>query len=199
MTIAILGAGLQGACIALELARRGFVIDLVDQDPVPFNRASLRNEGKVHLGFVYAKDQSLRTARLMVRGAFAFRRLLSGWTDGAFDRLSVSAPFAYLVPEDSLLLPSELMSHYAAVQLLCEEELGAGGDYLGVKPDALWGPLDRCDYAPFVPVERVQAGFTTAEVSVDLRGLAVLLRTVLSAHPRVRLRSVLSASPRELT
>jgi 2-polyprenyl-6-methoxyphenol hydroxylase-like FAD-dependent oxidoreductase len=61
--IAVLGAGLQGTCIALELARRGFDVDLLDQDLEPLNRASLRNEGKIHLGFVYAKDATLRTAR----------------------------------------------------------------------------------------------------------------------------------------
>ena len=55
MPIAVLGAGLQGACIALELARRGHEVDLIDQDVQPLNRASLRNEGKIHLGFVYAR------------------------------------------------------------------------------------------------------------------------------------------------
>ena len=43
--IVILGAGLQGAGVALELARRGTAVTLIDQDPQPLNRASLRNEG----------------------------------------------------------------------------------------------------------------------------------------------------------
>ena len=105
MRVAVLGAGLQGACIALELARRGARVDLIEQDALAVNRASARNEGKIHLGFVYAKDETLRTARLMVRGALAFRPLLSRWTGGAFDRLVPSAPFSYLVPYDSAWSP----------------------------------------------------------------------------------------------
>ena len=38
----------------------------------------LRNEGKIHLGFVYANDPSLRSAReRMVEGAATFGLLLS--------------------------------------------------------------------------------------------------------------------------
>ena len=33
-----------------------------EQDPVALNRASLRNEGKIHLGLVYAADRPLATA-----------------------------------------------------------------------------------------------------------------------------------------
>jgi glycine/D-amino acid oxidase-like deaminating enzyme len=44
--VVILGAGLQGCCVALELALRGIGVFLLDQDEIPMNRASLRNEGK---------------------------------------------------------------------------------------------------------------------------------------------------------
>ena len=70
--ILILGAGMQGAGIALELARRGNAVTLLDQDEIPFNRASLRNEGKIHLGLIYANDRSLETAALQLEGALRF-------------------------------------------------------------------------------------------------------------------------------
>ncbi|HET6367708.1 MAG TPA: FAD-dependent oxidoreductase [Pseudomonadales bacterium] len=187
MPIAVLGAGMQGTCIALELARRGFDVDLLDQDFEPLNRASLRNEGKIHLGFVYARDATLRTARLMIEGALAYRRLLSDWTAGALDHPVLSEPFTYLVPEDSALPPAKLAAHYAAVERLYEDGVRAGGDYLGLAPDRLWRPLDRGDYSAFAAAEHVQAGFATAEVSVDLRETAAVLRRVLSAHSRIRL------------
>ena len=145
MPIAVLGAGMQGTCIALELTRRGFDVDLLDQDLEPLNRASLRNEGKIHLGFVYARDATLRTARLMIEGALAYRRLLSEWTAGALDHPVLSEPFTYLVPEDSALPPAKLATHYAAVERLYEDGARAGGDYLGLAPDRLWRPLDRGD------------------------------------------------------
>ena len=54
--IAILGAGLAGVGVALELSRRAIPVTLIEQDPLPINRASLRNEGKIHLGLIYAND-----------------------------------------------------------------------------------------------------------------------------------------------
>ena len=59
--VLILGAGLQGAGVALELASRGVAVTVVEQDEVACNRASLRNEGKIHLGFIYANDASRAT------------------------------------------------------------------------------------------------------------------------------------------
>ena len=77
--ILVLGAGLQGTGVALELARRRIPVTLVDQDPRPLNRASLRNEGKIHLGFIYANDRSLGTAFLQLEGALRFRGIVESW------------------------------------------------------------------------------------------------------------------------
>jgi glycine/D-amino acid oxidase-like deaminating enzyme len=57
----MLGAGIQGICIALELAKNGRSVTIMDQDSKPFNRASLRNEGKIYLGLVYINDPSFGT------------------------------------------------------------------------------------------------------------------------------------------
>src|SRR5262249_31158387 len=62
--VLILGAGLLGSGVALELARQGHEVTLLDQDARAMNRASLRNEGKIHLGLIYANDASLATALL---------------------------------------------------------------------------------------------------------------------------------------
>src|SRR5213593_217491 len=91
--ILILGAGLQGTGVALELARRGLDALLVERDPRPLNRASLRNEGKIHLGLIYANDASRETAFLQLRGALHFRRILERWRGAATDWLSRSTPF----------------------------------------------------------------------------------------------------------
>src|SRR5437762_10720226 len=101
--VLVVGAGLQGTGIALELARRGTSVILIDRDAVALNRASLRNEGKIHLGLIYANDPSLETAALQLRAAVRFRRIVSSWTAGDSDWLTVSTPFYYLVAGDSLL------------------------------------------------------------------------------------------------
>ena len=95
--IAVLGAGLTGVATALELARRDVHVTLVDQDPRAVNRASLRNEGKIHLGLIYANDRTLASARLQLEGALSFRSLLSRWIGPRADTLPLSTPYVYLV------------------------------------------------------------------------------------------------------
>jgi len=54
-------------------------VALLDQDPLPMNRASLRNEGRIHLGLICAADASGGTDRTQLRGALAFMPLLERW------------------------------------------------------------------------------------------------------------------------
>src|SRR6185369_7227383 len=114
--VVVLGAGLQGAGVALELARRGVPVSLVDQDSLPMNRASLRNEGKIHLGFIYANDRSLATASLQLEGALRFRSILARWIGRGDEWLVRSTPFYYLVARDSVVAPDRLAEHYSAVE-----------------------------------------------------------------------------------
>lgn len=72
MRVAVLGAGLQGACGAMELASRGIEVHLYDKNERCVTQASAQNKGKIHLGYVYANDRSLRTARKMIEGALSF-------------------------------------------------------------------------------------------------------------------------------
>ena len=43
------------------------------------------SEGKIHLGYVYANDRSLRTARRLATGAVVFERHLGRWLGLAAD------------------------------------------------------------------------------------------------------------------
>ena len=101
--VLILGAGLQGAGVALELARRGVAVTVVEQDEVACNRASLRNEGKIHLGFIYANDSSRATAFLQLEGALTFRAIVGRWLGADGGWLATSTRFHYLVANDSVL------------------------------------------------------------------------------------------------
>src|SRR5512132_2960066 len=114
--ILVLGAGLQGTGVALELARRGLDVTVIDRDPRPVNRASLRNEGKIHLGFIYANDRTLGTALLQLDGALRFRSILARWIGRRVDTISRSTPFHYLVATDSIVAPARLALHYAAIE-----------------------------------------------------------------------------------
>jgi glycine/D-amino acid oxidase-like deaminating enzyme len=186
--IVVLGAGLQGLCVSLELALRGYRVDLVERDLQAFNRTSLRGEGKIHLGLVYALDPSLRTARLMLDAALRFRPLLSRWISDDVDRIPLSSPFHYLVAKDSLCSVEQLSRYYGAVEDDYQSRRRRSDvDYLGASPERLTWPLAETDYRDFVCAERVVAGFGTAEVSIDLAACAAALRRAAAAAENVEL------------
>jgi len=72
MRVGVLGGGLQGCCVALSLAQHGIDVTLFDRNDKLLSRAAVANEGKIHLGYMYANDSSCSTARMMMRGALAF-------------------------------------------------------------------------------------------------------------------------------
>src|SRR5262245_56905214 len=115
MRIAVLGAGLSGACAALELAEAGHEVDLCDRERVPLSQASYGNEGKIHLGLVYALDRSGRTARTMLEGALSFRPLLARWLGAEAIRKSTSDRFIYAVHRDSMASAASIRRHFEKV------------------------------------------------------------------------------------
>ena len=74
--VAILGAGIMGASLALMLARRGLDVFLFDREDSPVGRASRWNEGKIHLGYLYAAAPTTSTAQAMIPGGLAFGRIV---------------------------------------------------------------------------------------------------------------------------
>ncbi|MGH8795483.1 MAG: FAD-dependent oxidoreductase, partial [Caldimonas sp.] len=175
---------------ALELAAQGVAVTLIERDPQPFSRASLRNEGKIHLGLIYANERSLATARLQLEGALQFSALLRRWLGAAAGELRRSTPFHYLVARDSLLDADQLEAYYAAVQRLydAQRERAPQLDYLGTRPRHLYTRIDPARLAPHLRIEHFAAAFETAEFALDTAQLARLVRRALAAHPLIELR-----------
>jgi glycine/D-amino acid oxidase-like deaminating enzyme len=197
----ILGAGLTGSCVALDLARRGIAVTLLDQDAVPVNRASLRNEGKIHLGLCYANDPTLKTAELQLTGALWFRRLLEECIGPRADELTMSTPFVYAVASDSILGVEELAVQYARIDAMYLNMLASDPDlgYLGSKPETLFSRLDSGQLTPEFNLKGLSAGFLTEELAIDPAQLAMFVREAIDLHPLItfRGRSRVSAIARD--
>jgi len=184
--VAVLGAGLQGACVALELALRGANVDLFEARERCVSGASSNNEGKIHLGYVYGNDGSLETARTMVEGAVRFAPTLRRWLGDALDSVPVSEPFNYVVHRHGLLDPDEVEGHLLACQQLIEAEAGeTSPDYFGRDPCARPVRMDGAELTRLYDRERVAAAFRTPEVSVESEALAALVRRRLVREPRI--------------
>jgi glycine/D-amino acid oxidase-like deaminating enzyme len=185
----VVGAGLTGVTAALELARNGVGVTLIEQDDDVMNRASLRNEGKIHLGFVFVHDASLATAKLMIAGACSFRGILARLAGPRVDALCVSRPFVYIVADDSLLAPDEIERRYRAIEALYRLHVreAPDGDYLGRNLETLFARVPLARLTSHLRSERFQAAFETAELAIDTQELAGILRSAVAAEPRIRL------------
>lgn len=176
--IAVLGGGLMGCCAALALAARGARVVVFDRRAAPMLEASRNTEGKLHLGFVYAGDASLRTARLMQRGALAFRPLLRRWLGGAALAPLASRPFVYAVHRDSQLPVDAIAAHLARVRDL----------WTGPSEEVAVEPLSRAELGATYDAAQVAGAFRTGEIALDARALARLVTGALAAEPRIAFR-----------
>jgi 2-polyprenyl-6-methoxyphenol hydroxylase-like FAD-dependent oxidoreductase len=185
--IAILGAGGLGACTALELSLRGYQVDLFEEHHLPLRKASYANEGKVHVGFIYAMDRSFHTAHQMLVGAVHFMEYLQRWIEVNPEKI-ISTPFYYLVHKGSLLSASELNVHY---QKCCEvfKELSGGGKtkYLGLFDSLQATLLPKSKIAEVANPEYVDDIFETTEYSVEPRYIAEKLTASLMSDPNISL------------
>ena len=138
MRVGVLGGGLQGCCVALSLAQHGIDVALFDRNDKLFSRAAVANEGKIHLGYMYANDPSCSTARMMMRGALAFAPFFARHLGLPCDSMTVSRPAAYVVHRDSQRTPEEVSHYIAAVHALIRDASADRGGRL-FRPGA-FGP-----------------------------------------------------------
>jgi hypothetical protein len=195
MRVAVLGAGLQGACVAFELASRGVQVDLYDKNDLPVTQASALNEAKIHLGFFYGKDSSLKTARLVAQGAVTFAPLLRRWLGDDIDRVPVSPPYYYAVTRDSILPAEQVERHFKATSKVVNELIPGVPDYFGV--DCRDAPYRMQSYDEFFDPRSIVAAFRTPEIAISAASLAAIVRSHLFAEPDIR--CILGATVRRVT
>src|SRR5687767_3480180 len=91
-----------GSATALFLSRRGVRVTLFDAAEEPFARASRWNEGKIHLGYLYAADPSLATARRLLPGGLAFRGLIEELIGCSMEPAIAYSDDTYVIHRDSV-------------------------------------------------------------------------------------------------
>jgi hypothetical protein len=129
MRIAVLGAGIMGSSVALELARRGGQVTLIDAGPAPFSAASRWNEGKIHLGYLYSGDPSLQTAQALLAGGLNFRRITEELIGTSIEPATTTTDDVYLVHQDSIVGVEAMKMYFEAVDHLVRAHPCAN-DYL---------------------------------------------------------------------
>jgi len=200
--VVVIGAGIQGACIAFALAERGISCTLLEQESAPMTQASTHNEGRVHLGLIYPMDPSGRTAPQMLRAGLEFAPILRRWVGPGIDKLAPSTPLWFCIERDSLMSADELEAFYDDLSSTARDlldEPGVERDYMGTRPRSLARRLDRDETDPWIRTDRFQAVFEGAERSYPTADLAVIVRAALHAHPLIELRCGHRVREAELT
>ncbi len=184
--VIVLGAGIQGACVALALQHRGHSVTLVEQAPDCMLRTSLRNEAKIHLGFVYANDPYLKTPLLLLNAGMSFAALIEEWLGGNIAWQEFKArPFTYVVALDSLLSPSDILSSYEQLQTRYSEMgRSKGTNYLGDSPMTFWRQTQLSTLSGLINRDLALASVETVETAIDLVAFRDLIRSALIDSPR---------------
>jgi glycine/D-amino acid oxidase-like deaminating enzyme len=184
MHVAVLGAGIMGCSTALCLARRGFRVTLVDAAPMPCVGASRWNEGKIHLGYLYAADPSLATARRVLDGGLAFKPLIERLIGQSLEAVTSPIDDTYLVHRRSVVDAEAMARYYADVSALVREHPGAG-DYLSPAARASAERLSASELAAVCDTPEIVAGFRVPERSVSTVWIADRLVAAVAAEPRI--------------
>lgn len=182
-TVAVLGAGIMGSSVALYLARMGVNVKLFDQADRPFTGASRWNEGKIHLGYLYGADPSLKTARKLIPGGLAFPALVSDLVGRQLGTdMVTNHNDRYLIHRDSVVAPEEAFALATKVALLCEQHEAADSYFVPLK-NAMPRRLSVSEYN----TEHIVAGFEVPERSVSTNRIADYYVEALQASQNIKL------------
>ena len=185
--VAVLGAGIMGTATALCLARRRIRVTLFDAAPRALDGASRWNEGKIHLGYLYAGDASLETARRLLDGGLAFKALLEALIGQSIDEATSARDDLYLVHRRSIVGADAAAAYYDAVSALVRAH-PAARTYLTPAQDARAVRLSSTELEAVCDPAHVAAGFRVLERSVSTRWIADRLVEAIAAEPRIEPR-----------
>jgi glycine/D-amino acid oxidase-like deaminating enzyme len=189
--IAILGGGILGVCTALELAQRKRQVTLIEGAPDLIQGASRWNEGKIHLGFLYAADPTMKTAARMIPGGLAFPGLVARLVEGNIDELTTTDDDVFLVHRNSVV-DANSFATYAdrTAGLIREAASGAvAPHYFTDLENAAARALSPSELACLTESEDVVAGFAVPERSVSTVPIADLLCRAVRAEPRIEVHT----------
>jgi glycine/D-amino acid oxidase-like deaminating enzyme len=183
LSVAVLGAGIMGCCAALRLARAGCTVTLIDQATAPMSGASRWNEGKIHLGFLYARDSSGRTAAELLPGGLAFKALVEELIESSIETAVTAHDDIYLVHPHSVVDADAMERYFRSLEARLQA-FQQTATYLA--PITSVERLDRRTLRNLAD-SSVVAGFRVPERSVNTAWLADRLADAVAMEPRIRL------------
>src|SRR4029079_15115860 len=149
-------------------------------------RAALANEGKIHLGYMYAGDSTLSTAKMMMQGALSFAPFLERHLGNRAQAFLVSVPATYIVHRDSHHGADDICAYVNSVHTLINEAAeGRGQAYFGSDlgaPLRIWSAAEKeTQFDPAIAL----AAISTPEIAINPLALAQKINECVTAHPLI--------------
>jgi hypothetical protein len=173
-----------GSSTALYLAREGNEVSLFDEKSYPLAAASRWNEGKIHLGYLYASDTSMNTARKVLPGGLAFKRLTEELIGTSLDPAITPTDDTYLCHRNSVVGPDAMEAYYKSVSEMVREQPDASG-YLVDASSCQSRKLTKDELANFTDSPEILAGFSIPERAVSTTWIADRFTEALHSQPGI--------------
>ena len=170
---------MMGCSLALLLARKKIRVTLFEGASEPMSKTARWNEGKIHLGYLYAADRSLDTARELIPGGVAFRPIVEDLIDGSIESHMTRDDDIYLTHTRSVVDAGSMLQYFNSVSDLVAVESGAG-----IQPIQLSG----AELSKITANPDVVAGFRIPERSVNTNWLADRLAERVKSKRLIDLR-----------
>ena len=133
--------------------------------------ASRWNEGKIHLGFLYAADPSLRTALRLLPGGLAFKGIVEQLLSVSLDHCITREDEIYMIRRDSIVNPDAAAHYFKQVKHLLQDlEKSAG--YLVDVSNPTVEVLSRQEIELIADPRQIAAAYRVPERSVSTNWLA---------------------------
>jgi glycine/D-amino acid oxidase-like deaminating enzyme len=168
-----------GSSVAILLARRGIRVTLFDASERPMSRAGRWNEGKIHLGYMYAADRSLNTARKLMPGGIAFQPIIENLIESSIEPHLTRGDEIFLTHANSVVDPDSMFRYLKAVW-----ELGRDTRDGTKRPAA----LTRDELSEISESPQIVAGYRVPERSVNTNWLADRLINRLESDRGIEIR-----------
>jgi glycine/D-amino acid oxidase-like deaminating enzyme len=182
--VAVLGAGIMGCSVALFLARRGAEVTLFDAADRPVTAASRWNEGKIHLGYLYSADPTLRTADHLLPGGLNFRPLVEELLDSSIAPVITTEDDVYLCHRQSVVPPDAMETYMQQVSARVRAHPDAAR-YLVDVSNCHVQRLTTTELDALTSSPDIVAGFRVAERSVETTWIADLFVAAVAAERRI--------------
>ncbi|MFC4269999.1 FAD-dependent oxidoreductase [Sneathiella chungangensis] len=188
MRIAVLGAGIMGSSLAILLARRGADVTLFNKDDAPMMGASRWNEGKIHLGYIYAGDPTLASARHVLSGGVSFAPIVSDILQTDIRSFSTEEDDIFVLHRDSVVGEGEFKDYHKKLDDLAGSHPDAK-NYFGNLPGCNSRQLSTKELEAIADPETAVAAFRVPERSVQTETIGDLYKAALAADRKIDLKT----------